>query len=103
MPTMSLREAELTRSERAHRSHKKQIRRRKRRKQRRQNSALPAVVNDSQILTFRQWVAMASLSVRCGRNILKSGKGPPVVQLTSRRIGIRFGDAKRWLEERLRT
>jgi hypothetical protein len=98
---MTLREAELSRARRAQRSHAKEKRRKRKRRQ--QRGMLPANISDHQILTFAQWTAMTSLSVRAGRDILKSGKGPPVVQLTSKRIGIRFGDAKRWLEERLRT
>ena len=54
------------------------------------------------ILTFKQWCRVNSFSVSTGRRILKSGKGPAVIQLTERRIGIRESDNRAWQETLVR-
>jgi hypothetical protein len=101
---MSLREAELSRSRHAQRSPVKQQRKRpKKRHQRKHRDApLPAVLTPDQVLTFNQWTRLNSISERVARSILRSGKGPRVVQLTPRRIGIRVSDNRAWQDARLR-
>jgi predicted DNA-binding transcriptional regulator AlpA len=57
---------------------------------------------DDRVLTLRQWCALNSLSFDTGKRIIKSGQGPRVMQLSSRRIGIRVSDNRAWQEGRLR-
>jgi hypothetical protein len=66
---MSL-QAEVSRSRHAQRSHQKQTNRKKRNKPRKQQPlvALPAVLNDNQCLTFREWCGLGRFSPRTGRD-----------------------------------
>jgi hypothetical protein len=97
--TMTLLENERRRSHRAQRKHEKQVRRHKRRAKPRRPSALDrplSILLDSQVLTFFEWCRLNRFSERTGRRILKSGRGPPVVQLSTQRIGITVGANKQW-------
>ena len=58
--------------------------------------------HDQQILTFREWCDLNSISSRTGRRILKAPGGPVVTMLTSRRFGISVGNNKIWQEHRAR-
>jgi hypothetical protein len=49
-----------------------------------------------QVLTFVEWCSLNRFSERTGRRILGRGDGPPVVQLSSKRIGITIGANQRW-------
>jgi hypothetical protein len=52
--------------------------------------------DDDRVMTFAQWIELNGLSRATGRRILQQGKGPKVLQLSDRRIGIRYGDNRRW-------
>ena len=54
------------------------------------------------VLTFRQWCAVNAFSEATGCRILKSGNGPPVLDLSDRRIGIRESDNRAWQLSRQR-
>ena len=71
---------------------------------RRRQRATQASDDDSRyrVLSFKQWCGQCGFGARTGRRILKSGDGPPVIQLSERRIGIRQTDALAWLEARVR-
>jgi predicted DNA-binding transcriptional regulator AlpA len=56
-----------------------------------------------QVMTFAQWCETNGISQPTGRRILARGEGPPVLQLSQRRIGIRTSDNLRWQESRVRT
>jgi hypothetical protein len=109
---MSLREAEVSRSRRAQRTHQKQTKKTKKQFQRRKQQiaemrkrrldALPAVLNDNQCLTFREWCAFGHFSERTGRRILNSGTGPVVTQLSPMRIGITVANDRAWKASRER-
>jgi hypothetical protein len=104
---MSLRENELQRSRRAQRKHHKQQDRKKKVRGRPvgigHNLGPPlAPLNDDQVLTFREWCILNSIGERTGRRILKSGNGPPVVQLSEKRIGITVGANRLWQQSRTR-
>jgi hypothetical protein len=62
------------------------------------NSAL----EDHRVLSFPQWCSLAGISIDTGRRIVQRGLGPPVVQLSARRIGVRLADHVRWLASRAR-
>src|SRR5262245_43479519 len=54
------------------------------------------------VLTFRAWCAVNGFSKATGRRVIKAGIGPPVLQLSPRRIGIREGDNAAWQASRVR-
>jgi hypothetical protein len=54
------------------------------------------------VLTFKEWCKLSSFSIATGKRILASGKGPKVIQLSAKRIGIRVCDAAAWQEARVR-
>ena len=54
----------------------------------------------SPVLSFPQWCHVNNISERTGRRILSDGSGPPVIQLSARRIGIRESDNAAWQESR---
>jgi len=64
--------------------------------------ALMKHLNDDAVLTFKQWVCLVGLSPRTGRRILRRGKGPPVIWLSERRMGIRVRAHRAWLAARER-
>jgi hypothetical protein len=65
-------------------------------------AALPATLNDNQVLTFKQWTALNGISARTGRRILKALGGPTVTRLSPRRIGITVANNRRWQASRER-
>ena len=92
---MRVRESELSR--RATRTHHN-----KQHKQRSALDALPPMLNDDQVLTFGQWVALNAISKRTGRRILDSGNGPIITQLSAKRIGIKVANNRAWQQSRER-
>jgi hypothetical protein len=58
--------------------------------------------DDLKVLTRKEWAKLNSISFETAKRILASGDGPPVVQLSARRVGIRMIDNRRWQEARLR-
>jgi predicted DNA-binding transcriptional regulator AlpA len=54
------------------------------------------------VLNFRQWCQINGFSKATGHRLIKAGEGPPVLQLSARRIGIRESDNARWQAERVR-
>ena len=41
---------------------------------------------DLKVLTLKEWCKLNTLSFATGKRILASGEGPPVVQLSARRV-----------------
>jgi predicted DNA-binding transcriptional regulator AlpA len=66
--------------------------------QRRWQSAQEAARDHrDRVLTIRQWAALNGFSLATARRILKGdGPKPPVLQLSSRRLGIRESDNAVW-------
>jgi predicted DNA-binding transcriptional regulator AlpA len=54
------------------------------------------------VLNFPQWCQVNGFSKATGRRIIKRGEGPPVLQLSARRIGIKESANARWQAERVR-
>jgi predicted DNA-binding transcriptional regulator AlpA len=54
------------------------------------------------VLSFAQWCALNGFSKATGRRIVKRGEGPPVLQLSPRRIGVRESDNRAWQAARVR-
>ena len=57
---------------------------------------------DDQVLTFHEWCRLNRISERTGRRILEGPDGPPFVQLSPRRIGIRVAANREWQHARER-
>jgi hypothetical protein len=60
-------------------------------------------LNQFRVLSFAQWCALNGISAATGRRILKSGKGPLVIRLSDRRIGISVGANATWQAVRSET
>jgi predicted DNA-binding transcriptional regulator AlpA len=54
------------------------------------------------VLNFRQWCQVNGFSEATGHRLIKAGEGPPVLQLSARRIGIRESDNAAWQASRAR-
>lgn len=52
------------------------------------------------VLSFRIACEMANLSVSTMRRLIATGRGPRVIKLSDRRIGIRRADFETWLAAR---
>lgn len=55
------------------------------------------------VMNVRQWAELNGVSIATAKRILASGTGPKVVQLSSKRIGIRVIDNALWQERNART
>jgi hypothetical protein len=55
-----------------------------------------------QVLTFREWCDLNSISHRTGRRILDAPGAPTVTMLTPRRIGITIAANRAWQASRAR-
>jgi len=54
------------------------------------------------VMSLSEWCELNNLSVPTGRRIIASGKGPKVLQLGDRRIGIREDHNAEWQVSRVR-
>jgi predicted DNA-binding transcriptional regulator AlpA len=64
--------------------------------------ALPFGRHANRVLTFKQWCLLNGFSEATGRRLINAGKGPPVLQLSPRRIGIKESDNAAWQASRTR-
>jgi len=53
-------------------------------------------LSQHRVLSFLDWCWLNGISVATGRRILKSGKGPTITRLSTRRIGITVANNARW-------
>jgi len=96
---MTLREAEVSRSQRAKRSHAKQVKR----SERAASFGPPlSMLLDTQVRRFREWCRLNQFSERTGRRILASGDGPAIVQLTDKIVGVTVAADRAWKASRVR-
>jgi prophage regulatory protein len=61
-------------------------------------------LNDNAVIPFMTWVKeYTGVSEATARRMcVPGGNGPPLVQISTRRLGVRFGDHKAWLAARMR-
>jgi hypothetical protein len=104
---MTLIEQQHRTSGRARRKHSKQGKRKRLRQQHEQHKHEPLTLDapltslsDDQCLTFLEWCRLNRISERTGRRILASGTGPPVIQLSTKRIGVTVGANRLWQASR---
>jgi hypothetical protein len=62
----------------------------------------PLTIDEMKVLSFAQWCELNDISEATGRRLLRSRKGPKVIQLAKARIGIRQIDNRIWQESRVR-
>ena len=65
--------------------------------------ALPAVLNDAQVLRFKEWCGLNRISERTGRRILAGGNGPVTTQLSAKLIGVTVRANREWQASRERS
>jgi hypothetical protein len=106
---MSVVEIEQRRSRHAQGKHRKLSKREREKhkqalahKRKQRLDALPATLQDGQVLTFFEWCALNRIGERTGRRLLASGNGPVVTQLTEKRIGITIRANREWQQARER-
>jgi hypothetical protein len=58
--------------------------------------------DQDRVLTLAEWAKEASISPRTARELIASGRGPRVVELSPNRLGIRVCDHREWLAARTR-
>ncbi|MFG1341856.1 helix-turn-helix transcriptional regulator [Xanthobacter autotrophicus] len=65
-------------------------------------SELTAVsgLDDMRVLSLQQVADLAGISLATLRRQITAGTGPKMLRMSARRVGVRVGDYKRWLEER---
>jgi len=59
-------------------------------------------LDDMRVMTLRQWCDVNGFSWDTGRRLLKSGKGPKILQLSPRRVGVTVGANRAWQKSRER-
>lgn len=108
---MSLREAELARSQRAARTHAKQQKRKKKVRGRSVGIGhnlgpplpdLPPLPDDDEVLSFPDWCRLNNIGIRTGRKIRAEGKGPVITAISDRRIGVTKRNNRIWQAQRAR-
>jgi hypothetical protein len=52
--------------------------------------------DDRQVLPFPTWCELNNISLRTGRRILSSGKGPVTVRLSTNRMGVTYAANRAW-------
>jgi hypothetical protein len=60
-------------------------------------------LNQHRILSFLDWCWLNNISPATGRRILKSGRGPAITRLSTRRIGISIAANADWQAARSET
>jgi hypothetical protein len=58
--------------------------------------------DDRRVMSFYQWCELNGLSKDTGRRLIKAGKGPKILQLSPRRIGITVAANRAWQAARER-
>jgi hypothetical protein len=69
----------------------------------RQKLELPLSLEDLKVLTLKEIAALEGTCVPTLRRQIAAGDGPPLIQLSARRRGIRVGDYRAWQESRVRS
>jgi hypothetical protein len=97
-PPMTMREVRDAERKGRPRKKKTKSERKKRERQIRQEARTQAIDrdNDHSVLSFLQWCGLNGFSPATGRRIIKADKGPPLIRLSERRIGITIGANREW-------
>ena len=67
-----------------------------------QQRVIPSVGDDGDVvLTFGEWCRLASIGESTGRKIKAAGKGPRLVRLTDKKLGVTLREHRRWMKARM--
>jgi predicted DNA-binding transcriptional regulator AlpA len=66
-------------------------------------SSEPQLPSPNRVFKIKHWAALCGLSLNQAKKIIREGKGPRVVQLSERRIGISERDHEAWIASRTRS
>jgi predicted DNA-binding transcriptional regulator AlpA len=58
--------------------------------------------DDLKVLTLKEWARLTGVSFQTAKRLIAAGEGPRIIQLSTKRMGVRMIDAARWSEQRLR-
>jgi hypothetical protein len=59
-------------------------------------------LDDQRVMTLAQWCEVNGFSWWTGQRLIKAGKGPKILQLSPRRIGITVAANREWQQARER-
>jgi hypothetical protein len=59
-------------------------------------------LDDQRVMTLAQWCEVNGFSWWTGQRLVKAGKGPKILQLSPRRIGITVAANREWQQARER-
>jgi len=105
---MTLREAELAARRRIARSKHNKPRDLEAERERRRQAAERAqaerdrALDDMRVMSIPKWCEICGFSIWTGKRLLKAGKGPPITQISDRRIGITIRANREWQAARVR-
>jgi predicted DNA-binding transcriptional regulator AlpA len=54
------------------------------------------------VMSIKEWAKTTGISDKTARNLIEENRGPPTVQLSDNRIGVRVSDHRTWLANRVR-
>ncbi|WP_454916531.1 helix-turn-helix transcriptional regulator [Xanthobacter sediminis] len=57
-------------------------------------------MEDMRVVSLKDSASIAGISIATLRRRIDAGDGPPVVRMSPRRVGIRAGKLRKWLEAR---
>jgi predicted DNA-binding transcriptional regulator AlpA len=63
-------------------------------------ASAPIIPPEDRVMTIPECAAAANVSLATMRRRIAAGEGPRIVRLSSRRIGVRVSDYRRWLDTR---
>ncbi|MGU3495892.1 helix-turn-helix transcriptional regulator [Xanthobacteraceae bacterium A53D] len=59
---------------------------------------IPVALEESRIICLAESAKLAGISMTTLRRRMNAGDGPVVVRMSTRRVGIRAGELRRWIE-----
>jgi predicted DNA-binding transcriptional regulator AlpA len=65
------------------------------------NSRDCEAVQDNRVLSFKQWCELNGISRSTGQRLISAGKGPRLIQLSEKRIGVTVAENRRWQASRV--
>jgi len=57
-------------------------------------------LDDMRVISLQDSAKVAGVSLATLRRRIDAGDGPPVVRMSPRRVGVRAGELRKWLEAR---
>ena len=70
---------------------------------RKANPKLFTDLADQRVMTVAEFSDLNAISIATAKRLLRSGEGPRVLRLSTKRIGVRVIDNREWQEARMRS